>query len=71
MAARPWTVSRRRWARADYTLIGVPLPAGATTVDLEFHNTVFRWSATLTLVAMIGAFVWWAVALASERRRHG
>jgi hypothetical protein len=57
--------------RADYTLIGVPLPAGATTVDVEFRNPVFQWSATLTLVAMIGAFAWWFVALASERRRHG
>ena len=57
--------------RADYTLIGVPLPAGATTVDVEFHNPVFGWSATLTLVGMIGAFAWWIVALASERRRNG
>jgi hypothetical protein len=57
--------------RADYTLLGVPLPAGATTVDLEYRNPVFRWSAALTLVAMIGAFAWWAIALASERRRHG
>jgi Bacterial membrane protein YfhO len=57
--------------RADYTLIGVPLPAGGTTVDLEYHNPVFGWSSTLTLVAMIVSVLWWAGAFASERRRHG
>jgi len=57
--------------RADYTLIGVPLPAGGTTVDLEYHNPVFGWSSTLTLVAMIGSVLWCVGAFASERRRHG
>jgi hypothetical protein len=49
----------------------VPLPAGATTVDLEFHNPVFGWSSTLTLVMLIGSALWFVAAFASERRRHG
>jgi len=57
--------------RADYTLIGVPLAAGATTVDLIFHNSTFTWSATLTLLAALAAAVWWAGVMISERRRHG
>jgi hypothetical protein len=57
--------------RVDYTLIGVPLPAGATTVDLVFHNSAFTWSATLTLLAALAAAVWWAGVVISERRRHG
>ena len=57
--------------RADYTLIGVPLPTGATTVDLAFYSHVFTVGATITLIAMLLAVLWCAAAVASERRRHG
>jgi hypothetical protein len=56
--------------RADYTLIGVPLGAGATSVDVEFHSTAFEDGALVTLVAATAAIAWWAAATL-QRRRHG
>jgi Bacterial membrane protein YfhO len=57
--------------RADYTLIGVPLPAGATTVDLVFSSHIFTVGAIITLIAALLVVLWCAAAVASERRRHG
>jgi hypothetical protein len=58
-------------ARADYTLIGVPLPAGATTVDLVFRSRAFAIGAMITVGAALVALLWLAVSLIPERPRHG
>ncbi len=57
--------------RADYALIGVPLPAGATRVSLEFHSRVYEIARTITFVAGACALLWWAAAVGFERRAHG
>ncbi len=57
--------------RADYTLIGVPLPAGATTVDLEFHSRIDGIGLTVTFVAAGAILLWWAGVAVLGRRRHG
>jgi hypothetical protein len=56
--------------RAQYSLIGVPLPAGARTVELEFYSRTYRRGllitvATLALVLLLAGHGWW------ERRRRG
>jgi len=58
-------------ARADYTLIGVPLSAGATTVDLTFHSSVAEVGKTITLIAAVVAVGWLAAGVVLSRRRHG
>jgi hypothetical protein len=39
--------------RADVTLIGVPLPAGATKVDLVFESVTYERGKWLTMIALI------------------
>ena len=56
-------------ARADYTLIGVPLPAGATAVDLTFTSHVYEVGKTITFCAAALALLWWVAALVAGRRR--
>ncbi|MBA3889289.1 MAG: YfhO family protein [Gemmatimonadaceae bacterium] len=41
--------------RANYTLIGVPLPAGASTVDLEFGSAPYETGKLVTLLAIAAA----------------
>jgi hypothetical protein len=57
--------------RADYTLIGVPLPAGATTVDLTFHDPAYAAGKVITYCAALIALGWWVTAVLVARRRHG
>lgn len=58
-------------ARADYTLIGVPLPAGATSADLTFTSHVYEVGKLITLCAAALAVLWWGAAVLVARRRHG
>ena len=58
-------------ARVDYTLIGVPLTAGATTVELTFTSHIDEVGKLITFCAAAIALVWWLVELILSRRRHG
>ncbi len=58
-------------ARVDYTLIGVPLTAGATVVDLTFTSHVYELGKMITLGAAVLALGWLLAALLLSRRRHG
>lgn len=55
-------------ARADYTLIGVPLTAGATTVDLVFHDLAIPTGEKITFAAVLVSALWLVIALARDRR---
>ena len=44
--------------RADFTLIGVPLPTGATTVDLEYHDPALPLGEKITFAALLVTVVW-------------
>ena len=46
--------------RADMTIIGVELPAGARQVSLRFTSPPYETGKTITLVAIVLAFAWWA-----------
>jgi len=46
--------------RADMTLIGVELPAGARKVELRFSSEPYRKGKTVTIVAVLLALGWWA-----------
>jgi Bacterial membrane protein YfhO len=56
-------------ARADYTLIGVPLAAGSRTIDLVFHDPAFPIGVWMTALGTLGALLWWAVAVWFQRTR--
>ncbi len=58
-------------ARVDYALIGVPLTAGATTVDLVFTSRVGEIGKMITLAAAALVLGWLVAALLLPRRRHG
>jgi hypothetical protein len=55
-------------ARADFTLIGVPLTAGSRTIDLVFHDPAFPIGVWITLLTTGAALIWWAVALSVGAR---
>ena len=57
--------------RADYTLIGVPLPAGATTVDLVFHSRIDGIGLAVTFAAAVAILLWWAGSVVLDRRANG
>ncbi len=57
--------------RADYTLIGVPLPAGATSVDVRFASPVFATGALVTVAAILVALAWLSVSAGLDRRHRG
>lgn len=65
------TVDGRRTPayRADFNLIGVPLPAGARNVELSFHDRALATGKTVTFVALLAAVVLLAAGLATDRRR--
>ncbi len=56
-------------ARADYTFIGVPLPAGARTVDLIFRDAAFERGATVSVAALVAAILLIAAGLRRNRVR--
>ena len=55
-------------ARADYTLIGVPLPEGALSVDLVFRDPALPRGTWITCVALLVSLIWLGVAPARDRR---
>jgi hypothetical protein len=55
-------------ARADYTLIGVPLPAGGRTIDLVFHDPAFPTGVWVTMLTAGAALVWLIVSLRAAAR---
>ena len=54
--------------RSDFNLIGVPLPAGARTVALAFHDAAVTTGKTITLVAVLIALLAWGAGLFTDRR---
>lgn len=56
--------------RADYTLIGVSLPAGAREVSLQFTSPRYETGRMLTLVALLGSTVAAVGGVLLERRRR-
>ena len=58
-------------ARADVSLIGVPLTAGATTVELRFASDTVATGKRMTLVGLLLGLSWLVFgALAGRRREH-
>jgi hypothetical protein len=58
-----------RVVRAQYTLIGVPLPAGARSVDLAFSSPALRQGQVITLLALLLVLV--TMGVDAARRRSG
>jgi uncharacterized membrane protein YfhO len=57
-------------ARADYVLMGVPLPAGARSVELTFHSARYDTGKTVTLAGAALALLWLVLGVAQQRRRR-
>ena len=57
--------------RADYSLIGVPLPQGAREVRLRYRSAVFETGRTVTAVALAAATILLVGGLFVDRRRRG
>jgi hypothetical protein len=55
--------------RADFNLIGVPLPAGARKVELTFHDAAVDKGRSITLVALVLAFAAMFGGALVDRRR--
>jgi hypothetical protein len=55
--------------RADYSFIGVPLPAGASKILLDFHDAAYARGKTITLVAVLLALLLTGGGAFAERRR--
>jgi len=54
--------------RADYSLIGVALPAGARTIELSFDSAPYHTGKAVTLAALALSVVWWLAGAFMERR---
>jgi hypothetical protein len=58
--------------RADYSLVGVELPAGATKVELAFRDPAYGKGKALTLAALLAAILLAGAGVVMDRRtRHG
>jgi uncharacterized membrane protein YfhO len=55
--------------RADYTLIGVPLAAGAQRIELRYVSETYPTGKRVTLLALILSLGLTAVGFAIDRRR--
>jgi uncharacterized membrane protein YfhO len=55
--------------RADYTLIGVELPAGARSVDLTFTSPTYERGKVITWLAIALGFLMLASGILLDRRR--
>jgi len=60
-----------RVGRANFTVMGVELPAGATRVDLTFHSPAYERGKLITLCALGAALILAAGGLLVDRRRRG
>jgi len=56
--------------RGDYSLITVPLPAGARTVDLTFHSRLYEIGKAITLASLALLLIALVASLAGRRARH-
>ncbi|MDE3151637.1 MAG: hypothetical protein KGL93_05265 [Gemmatimonadota bacterium] len=56
--------------RADYSLIGVALPAGARHVELTFDDPAYERGKKVTLAGLALVFLMIAGGVAAERMRH-
>ncbi len=54
--------------RTDYVLIGIPLPAGARTVELTFTSPAFERGKIATVAALALAVLWWGAGAVADRR---
>ncbi|MEJ7758972.1 MAG: hypothetical protein WKF55_05200 [Gemmatimonadaceae bacterium] len=57
--------------RADYSLMGVQLPVGATSVDLAFHSEPYERGKLITFVALALALALTVAGVVAERRKRG
>jgi hypothetical protein len=57
-------------ARADYTLIGVPLSAGAQRVELSFADSSYARGKVITVIALMMTLALIAGGILMERRRR-
>jgi hypothetical protein len=69
-----WTVSVDGRApvpaiRTDFTFLGIPLPAGATKVSLDFHDPAYATGKMVTMVAVLLALLALGAGLLLDRRR--
>ena len=55
--------------RADFNLIGVPLPAGARSIVLTYRDPAIAVGRTITLLALAIALAGLAAGVAADRRR--
>ncbi len=55
--------------RMNYNLIGVPLPAGASAVELRFTDTAYERGRAVTIVALLAALITWIAGAVVDRRR--
>lgn len=55
--------------RADYTLIGVELPAGARKISLSFDSPEYHTGKTITLIAIVIALLILVAGVAAEKRK--
>ena len=55
--------------RADFNLIGVPLPAGSHTIELKFHDAAISTGTVITLLALLLAIGALAGGIVVDRRR--
>jgi uncharacterized membrane protein YfhO len=55
-------------ARADYTFIGVELPAGARSVQLDFTSTAYERGKAVTWTAILIGFLMLAAGAWRDRR---
>jgi hypothetical protein len=56
--------------RANYNLLGVPLPAGARAVELVFHDPAYSTGKLLTNVALVLSVVLLVGGVVMQRRRR-
>jgi hypothetical protein len=55
--------------RTNYVLIGVPLPAGAKSVELEFKSASYERGKSITLIAIAATLAWLVLGVLAGRRR--
>jgi hypothetical protein len=56
--------------RANHNLIGIPLPAGARSVQLDFADPAYHTGRVVTLLATLAALALVAAGLFAERRQR-
>ena len=58
-----------RIGRADYTFIGVELPQGARSIELNFTSASYARGKTITWIAILLGMVMLGVGIWRDRRR--